>query len=212
MKVFASLCLFLLWAVPLAAQQVPVLTELEQVQEKLWFLQRDISSLQEAFDADQAQLDQLASEIRQVEERFEQRLTEFAAANTDQAQLMAQVEATVNDLGEALTTLTAEVQAQNTSLLDQAQQIAAFEAALASLQSEIAAGSMVAGEDLTELRTEVAAVRGHLGENRTRLSALEQDLASQFKKLTYYGAGAVLGLVILLAICVAVMKSREAPI
>lgn len=212
MKVFASLCLFLLWAGPLAAQQVPVLTELEQVQEKLWFLQRDISSLQEAVEAEQAQLDQFASEIRQGEERFEQRFSALAAANTDQAQTTAQLEAIVDDLGEALTTLTAEVQAQNASLLDQAQQIAAFEKALASLQGEMAAGSTVADEDLTELRTEVAAVRGHLGENRTKLSALEQDLDQQFKQLAYYGAGAVLGLVILLAICVAVMKSREAPI
>ena len=111
-----------------------------------------------------------------------------------------------------MTTLAAEVQAQNASLLDQAQQIAAFEKALASLQGEMAAGSTVADEDLTELRTEVAAVRGHLGENRTKLSALEQDLDQQFKQLAYYGAGAVLGLVILLAICVAIMKSREAPI
>jgi len=212
LKALYPLLLFLLWAVPLSAQQVPVLTELEQIQEKLWFLQRDVSTLQDAFKEDQQQLAQLAAELRQGDSRAEKQLTELAEANTAQRQASGQGEAALDKLAESLTTLTAEVQQQNAALLEQAEHIAVLEESLAKLQTEIGAGSTVADEELVELRTEVAAVRGHLGEIRTRVSELEQELGNQVERLALYGAGAALGLVILMAIGFAVLKSRESPI
>jgi len=212
LKALYVLLLFLLWAVPLSAQQVPVLTELEQIQEKLWFLQRDVSSLQDASKEDQQQLAQLAAELRQADRQAEKRLTELAEANTAQRQAIGQVEAALDNLAESLTTLTAEVQQQNAALLDQAERIDVLEDSLQGLQSEMATGKTAAGQDLTELKTEVAAVRGHLGENRTRVGELEQELGNQVERLALYGAGAALGLVILMAIGFAVLKSRESPI
>ena len=212
MKALYTLLLFLLWAAPLSAQQVPVLTELEQIQEKIWFLQRDVSTLQDAFREDQQQLMQLADELRQEDRQAEKQLTELTEANTAQRQAIAEVEAALDNLAESLTTLTAEVQQQNAALLDHAERIDVLEDSLQGLQGEMATGKTAAGQDLTELKTEVAAVRGHLGENRTRVSELEQELGNQVKRLTLYGVGVALALVFLMAIGFAVLKSRESPI
>lgn len=212
MKSLCVLLLVSLYAVPLPAQQVPVLTELEQVQEKLWYLQRDIAALQDALETERKQRAQLAADLQQAEERRVNRFDETTATLAEQRQTISQVETTVEEMGEALATLTSEMQQQNATFLEQAQRLEILQEALDSLRAEISDEKTVAGEGLTELQTEVAAVRGHLGENRTRLSQLEQDMKERFERLIYYGGGAALGLVILMAIGFAVLKSRESPI
>ena len=50
MKILSLLFFTLFWITPLHAETVSVLTELEQVQEKLWYLQSSVAKHQSALE------------------------------------------------------------------------------------------------------------------------------------------------------------------
>lgn len=242
LKTFYLLLAILLCTTSLHAEKVSILTEIEMLQEKLWYLQRDIGANKAALEEQQKHLKGLASDIskerQQMNKRLaalsqaaagqqeltdrlnalrqaaadqhelSERLTTLSQAASDQQERTGLVENGLVKLGEALSSLTAEIRQQNMVFTEQGDKLSALEQAMAALRTELAARQSGAGQELVDLRAQLDEARAQLLETRSRLDALGQDVGSQLKQFGYWGAGAALILCIVLTFAVALRKER----
>jgi chromosome segregation ATPase len=208
------------------AEKVSVLTELEMLQEKLWYLQRDVGANKAALAEQQKQLKGLAAGLGKERQQLNERLTSLDQAKAEQQALNARidtlsksnaqqqerlnlVESGLVKLGEALTSLTAEVKQQGEPLAEQSARLGALGKRMETLQGELNAQQSGAGLGLGELRGQLDEARAQIIETRSRIDALEQNVGGQIKQLGYWGAGAALVLCILLTFVIALRKDNR---
>ncbi|MGK2945009.1 MAG: hypothetical protein ACSLFC_09775 [Desulfuromonadales bacterium] len=211
MKTLYLLIVILFCSMPLHAENVSILTELEQLQEKLWYLQRDLKENKASHEKQQKQLDSLVSAIGKESLQFQERL---AASSQETANLQEMTRLLENDLvrlGEALIALTEEVRKQNSVYSDQAGRIEALEESMAMLLGERAAQKADTGQELSALRTQLAETRTQMDKARSQVDALELDVVGQIKQLGYWGAGVALVFFIALTFVIILCKNRERP-
>jgi predicted nucleic acid-binding Zn-ribbon protein len=209
-KALYLLLVILFCSTPLYAEKVSVLTEIEMIQEKLWYLNRDIGASKASLEEQQKQLKLIASGITKERLELNQRLAALNQAATDLREGRKQRENDLEKFGEALNGLATEAIQQNQALLDQAGKIGALEESLSALRDELTAQQTDTGQALTDLRSQVAEAREQMVETRSQLDTLGQDMGGRVEQIGYWAAGAALFLALILTIVMALRK-RDKP-
>ncbi len=209
MKTLYMVFFILFCSTTLYAGTGSVLTEIEQIQEKIWYLQRDVGEHKASLAEQQKQLVLLASDIARERLELNGQLTALTQANAGQEEAMMQMENDLATLSEALIALTAEVGQYNSALQDQAGKISTLEGALKLLQNELMAQRNDTGPVLTDLRAQLAEARTQTTEIRSQLDTLGQDVGGQVEQIGYLGAGAFLVLSMVLIIGYLARKGKE---
>ncbi|NOR49844.1 MAG: hypothetical protein GQ530_02265, partial [Desulfuromonadales bacterium] len=156
MKALYLLLVILFCSTPLYAEKVSILTEIEMIQEKLWYLNRDMGASKASLEEQQKQLKLIASGIDKERLELNQRLAALNQAATDQREGRKQRENDLEQLGEALNGLATEAIQQNQTLLDQAGQISALEESFNALRDKLTAQQTDTGQALTDMRSQIA--------------------------------------------------------
>lgn len=202
MKTLQIFFFILLCATPLRADQALVLTEIEQIQEKIWKLQRTVAAQKNSIEEHQKQLGLIAAEADNAQLELSDRLTSLAQSTSSQKDVTSQLEIEIGNLSQALATLTNEVRQNDSALQEQAQRIGAVEGSLQGLRTEFAAQQ-------ASTQQELAATRGQLSETRAQFDAMGQDVGGRIEQIGLWGAGAALILAIVLTIAIVGRKSKS---
>jgi chromosome segregation ATPase len=188
----------------LHAESLSTQTELELVQEKLLHLNRETAAYKAEYKASleeqQKQLGLLASSVDKRQLELNKHLTALAQADTNQRERARQMEKAVGKLGDLLTALTTEVTQQNGLLLDQAEKIDALEGSLNAIRADLVTQETNTEQAFIDLRTRFAEDQAQMVEARLQMDMLAQDEGNQRKQIGYWGAAALLILVITLNI------------
>jgi chromosome segregation ATPase len=207
LKALYLLIIILLCSTSLHAEQVSILTELEQIQEKLWHLNRETGACKVSLEEQQKQLGTLASDVAGEQLEFNERLNVLSQATTVQQEKSEQMESSLQQLGESLAALAAESKQQNGFLLDQAGMIDDIEESLNALRAELVAQQTDTGQVLADLRSQYAQDRAEITETRLQLETLGQNVGGRVEQIGYLGAGAALILAVALIIVVVLRKN-----
>jgi septal ring factor EnvC (AmiA/AmiB activator) len=199
-KFFLSLLSTLLLVSPIYAEQALILTELEQVQEKIWYLQRDVAAQKTSIEKQLEEIKQKTLETNLQQVGTEQRLDALADLLNSQHDRSKQIETNLQSLKEAVTALVNEFNQQNTAQLQQAQKSGTQEGLLQALREEVASNQKDTAATLAETRQQLA-------ETRAQLAALQQQEGNNFDRMGLYLGGAALALAILLAVGFAFLNS-----
>ncbi|MCK4509354.1 MAG: hypothetical protein KAU27_12465 [Desulfuromonadales bacterium] len=193
MKALQILLVILLCTTPLYAGQALVLTEIEGIQEKIWYLQRDLTAQKSSLEKYQKQLKLLVSKTDKHQLDQNERLTALIQSTTNQKNETRQTESDLNNLTEALTTLSEEVKQQNRTMLEQTGKIDRLEGSLQALRAEFAAQQASSDQAITETNQALA-------ETRSQLDTLNQNTGSRIEQISLWGGGAALLLAIVVTI------------
>jgi chromosome segregation ATPase len=216
-KALYLLLVILFCSTPLYAEKVSILTEIEMIQEKLWYLNRDMGASKASLEEQQKQLKLIASGIDKERLELNQRLAALNQTATNQREGRKQRENDLEQLGEALNGLATEAIQQNQALLDQAGKISALEESFNALRDKLTAQQTDTGQALTDLRSQVAEAREQMVETRSQLDTLGsqldtmgQDMGGRVEQIGYWAAGAALFLALTLTI-VMTLRKRDKP-
>ena len=203
MKTLLSLLVALLFAAPLSAEQALILTEIEQIQEKIWYLQRDLAAQKSTIEKQQQAFSRLAAKTDKQQRDLETHSATTAETLASQQETLAsqqeslqRLDATVQSLKESVTTLVNEFNQQNSAQRQQAEKAGAQEGLIRAMREEFAANRKQTEQALAETQKQLA-------ETRAELAALQTDESGQFNQLILWGGGIALGLSILLTIVLA---------
>lgn len=194
MKTLQILLVMLFCTTPLYADQAHLLTEVEQIQEKIWYQQRDITAHKTSLAEYQKQLKLLAAKIEKGQSEFSERLTGMAQVTLDQQDKAQQVENSLQELSEALSILSGKIELQNRAMQEQEQKLASVEASIPGLREELAA--IKSGSELA------------LAKTNSRINALSQDTNVRVEQIILWGGAAALLLAIVLTISLAFRKNH----
>jgi chromosome segregation ATPase len=153
-----------------------------------------------SLEEQQKQLGLLASSVDKRQLELNKHLTALAQADTNQRERARQMEKAVGKLGDLLTALTTEVTQQNGLLLDQAEKIDALEGSLNAIRADLVTQETNTEQAFIDLRTRFAEDQAQMVEARLQMDMLAQDEGNQRKQIGYWGAAALLILVITLNI------------
>ena len=201
LKTLQILFIILLCATPLFADQALLLTEIEQIQEKIWHLQRDIAGQKSSVTEYQKQLKSLAVKADDGHLELDERLTRLAQSISSQQEKTNLIETDLKNLNEALATLTNEVRQQNSAIPDQTKRITILEGSLRTLQTKLASQQTSTEHALTETRKQ-------LMETRAQVDMLGQDVGGRIEKIGLWGAGAAVILIVVLIIVIVGRKDK----
>ncbi|MEJ2518730.1 MAG: hypothetical protein P8Y91_00045 [Desulfuromonadales bacterium] len=112
MKPFVLLLTALMLPALSFAQQALVLTEIEQIQEKVWYLQRDLAAQQKVLDKQQGVLTQLADKVAGIENSDTTQVTALQEMLTDQGQSLQGLESALQSFEKTLSTLQEDLRQQ----------------------------------------------------------------------------------------------------
>ena len=181
---------------PLYADQALVLTEIEQIQEKIWYLQRDLAAQKSAIEKQQEQYTRHSAGTNKRQLDVETQLTAVTQEVARQQEKLQGIEDSLQSLKETVTALDGEVNQQNRAQLQQAEKSGTQEGLLRTMREELAANRRLTEQALAETQKQLA-------ETRTELAALKTNASGQFNQLILWGGGIALGLSILLTIILA---------
>ena len=201
MRTLSVLLIILLWATAIHAE-VSVLTELEQIQEKVWYLQRDMTVLQSSVEAQQKALTQAVADNQKQQKNLDVQLTGLNKELTLQREKITQVNGVLEKFGAALKALANRSGQSNSALSDQLGKLDRLQSAVGALQAEMAAQQSGRGQDLGELHTQLTTTRSEMVQ-------MQEEMSNQKKQLLYWGGGVVALCVLVLVVGFAVLKSRE---
>jgi len=196
LKTLLSLLVALLFAAPLSAEQALILTEIEQIQEKIWYLQRDLAAQKSTIEKQQQAFSRLAAKTDKQQSDLETHSATTAESLASQQESLQRLDATVQSLKESVTTLVNEFNQQNSAQRQQAEKAGAQEGLIRAMREEFAANRKQTEQALAETQKQLA-------ETRAELAALQTDESGQFNQLILWGGGIALGLSILLTIVLA---------
>ena len=196
MKTLLSLLVALLFAAPLSAEQALILTEIEQIQEKIWYLQRDLAAQKSAIEKQRQEFSRLAAKTDKQQRDMETHSTAMAQTLASQQEALQKLDATVQSLKESVTALVNEFNQQNRAQLQQAEKSGTQEGLLRAMREEFASNRKQTEQTLAETQKQLA-------ETRAELAALQTNESGQFNQLILWCGGIALGLSILLTIILA---------
>ena len=202
MKTLVSLLVILLFAAPLCAEQALILTEIEQIQEKIWYLQRDLAAQKSAIEKQRQEFSRLAAKTDKQQRDMETHSTAMAQTLASQQEALQKLDATVQSLKESVTALVNEFNQQNRAQLQQAEKSGTQEGLLRAMREEFASNRKQTEQALAETQKQLA-------ETRAELAALQTNESGQFNQLLLWGGGIALGLSILLTIVLAFRSGRS---
>lgn len=202
MKALQICILLLLFAAPLYAEQALVLTEIERIQEKIWYLQKDLVEQKTFLKEQQKQLQQLSEKTKATQADINERLTkQFTSVEI----LTSGINRTLAELApipEALATLTDQFVIQDSTILEQSDKIDTLEAQLQKMQAEFSSAQEQTAKTLTETRMQ-------LDETRLQIDSLGQDVGGRVEQISLWGMVAALILAIMLTFIIVSRKDKK---
>ena len=202
LKTLLSLLVFMICAIPLYADQALVLTEIEQIQEKIWYLQRDLAAQKSAIEKQQEQFTSRTAGTDKRQLDVDTKLTAVTQEVARQQEKLKGLEDHLQSLQEAVTALVGEFNQQNRAQLQQAEKSGTQEGLLRAMREELASSRRLTEQALAETQKQLA-------ETRTELAALKTNASGQFNQLILWGGGIALGLSILLTLVLAFRSGRS---
>lgn len=202
MKLFNALLAALLFAAPVYADQALVLTEIEQIQEKIWYLQRDLAAQKTAMEKQRQDLVRRADEIDKRQLEREARMAGMAQTVARQQESLQALDSSVQSLKETVNNLANEFDQQTRTQLQQAEKSGTQEGLLRAMRDESTASRKQNEQALAEMREQLA-------ETRAALAALKTNQGESYDRLILYGGGAALALMVLLTIGLAFRGGRS---
>jgi len=202
LKALQICILLLLFAAPLYAEQALVLTEIERIQEKIWYLQKDLVEQKTFLKEQQKQLQQLSEKTKATQADINERLTkQFTSVEI----LTSGINRTLAELApipEALATLTDQFVIQDSTILEQSDKIDTLEAQLQKMQAEFSSAQEQTAKTLTETRMQ-------LDETRLQIDSLGQDVGGRVEQISLWGMVAALILAIMLTFIIVSRKDKK---
>ncbi len=201
LKTLQILLAIMLCTTPLYAEQALILTEIEGIQEKVWYLQRDITAQKGSVEKTQKQLKLLVSRTDKHQLNQNKQLTALVQVTTKQQNETIQIESDLKSLIEALSAQRKEVKQQNLTILDQAGKVGTLEGSRQALRAEFAAQQASANQAHAEIHQQLIEIR-------SQLDTLSQNTGTRIEQISLWGGGAALVLAIVLTI---ILASRKSP-
>ncbi len=190
----------LLIATPVYAEQALVLSEIERIQEKIWYLQKDLAAQNTSIKKHQAQLERLTSKTNEGHLSLNERLATLEEFVDNQQEVVSQTGEKLETLTETLVSLGNSIEERQENINSQTERIETLNSSIRSLQDNFSKDKKATEQTLAEIRSE-------LDETRSQLKTMGQDVGSQVEQLSVWGAGIFLALAILLTIGFALRKS-----
>ena len=202
MKALQLFFLLLLFAAPLYAEQALVLTEIERIQEKIWYLQKDIVEQKTSLKDQQKQLKFLVKKTEasqtDINEKFASQLQVVEAQTERIKQALAELEPITKSIGS----LTDQFILQNNTIVEQSGKISALQGQLQKMQAEFSSVEEKTSKALAETQAQV-------DETRSRIDALGQDVGGQVEQISMWGMGAALILAVMLTFIIVSRKDKK---
>lgn len=193
LKTLQIIFFILLCATPLHAGQALVLTEIEQLQEKIWHLQRAVATQNTSIKEQQKQLELFISKADGGQLALDEKVTVLSQSMSNQQDKTKQIEVDFQKLNESLTTLTNEAGQRSSSTLEQTDKTIALERSLQSLRAEFTAKQTSTEQELVETRKQLVEIR-------SQLDSLGQDVGGRIEEISLWGAGAALAVALIMVI------------
>jgi len=202
LKALQLFFLLLLFAAPLYAEQALVLTEIERLQEKIWYLQKDIVEQKTSLKDQQKQLKFLVKKTEasqtDINEKFASQLQVVEAQTERIKQALAELEPITKSIGS----LTDQFILQNNTIVEQSGKISALQGQLQKMQAEFSSVQEKTSKALAETQAQV-------DETRSRIDALGQDVGGQVEQISMWGMGAALILAVMLTFIIVSRKDKK---
>jgi uncharacterized coiled-coil protein SlyX len=202
LKALQLFFLLLLFAAPLHAEQALVLTEIERIQEKIWYLQKDIVEQKTSLKDQQKQLKFLVKKTEasqtDINEKFASQLQVVEAQTERIKQALAELEPITKSIGS----LTDQFILQNNTIVEQSGKISALQGQLQKMQAEFSSVEEKTSKALAETQAQV-------DETRSRIDALGQDVGGQVEQISMWGMGAALILAVMLTFIIVSRKDKK---
>ena len=202
MKALQLFFLLLLFAAPLYAEQALVLTEIERLQEKIWYLQKDIVEQKTSLKDQQKQLKFLVKKTEasqtDINEKFASQLQVVEAQTERIKQALAELEPITKSIGS----LTDQFILQNNTIVEQSGKISALQGQFQKMQAEFSSVQEKTSKALAETQAQV-------DETRSRIDALGQDVGGQVEQISMWGMGAALILAVMLTFIIVSRKDKK---
>ena len=202
MKALQLFFLLLLFAAPLYAEQALVLTEIERIQEKIWYLQKDIVEQKTSLKDQQKQLKFLVKKTEasqtDINEKFASQLQVVEAQTERIKQALAELEPITKSIGS----LADQFILQNNTIVEQSGKISALQGQLQKMQAEFSSVEEKTSKALAETQAQV-------DETRSRIDALGQDVGGQVEQISMWGMGAALILAVMLTFIIVSRKDKK---
>jgi len=202
LKALQLFFLLLLFAAPLYAEQALVLTEIERIQEKIWYLQKDIVEQKTSLKDQQKQLKFLVKKTEasqtDINEKFASQLQVVEAQTERIKQALAELEPITKSIGS----LTDQFILQNNTIVEQSGKISALQGQLQKMQAEFSSVEEKTSKALAETQAQV-------DETRSRIDALGQDVGGQVEQISMWGMGAALILAVMLTFIIVSRKDKK---
>lgn len=202
MRIVYFLLFLLLCAPPLYAEQALVLTEIEQLQEKIWFLQRDLAAAKTSIKTQQEGLGKLQSATTETSAQLTKRLVMVEESTLRLQDSLQQFESQLSQLNESHFELSENLGQKDNTILDMAGKAGALDGSIQALRKELASQQDRHEKALLELRNQ-------LSETRTQLTALQHNGFRIPGQLSLWIGGAVLGLAVLLTVILSLRGSSR---
>jgi uncharacterized coiled-coil protein SlyX len=202
LKALQLFFLLLLFAAPLHAEQALVLTEIERIQEKIWYLQKDIVEQKTSLKDQQKQLKFLVKKTEasqtDINEKFASQLQVVEAQTERIKQALAELEPITKSIGS----LADQFILQNNTIVEQSGKISALQGQLQKMQAEFSSVEEKTSKALAETQAQV-------DETRSRIDALGQDVGGQVEQISMWGMGAALILAVMLTFIIVSRKDKK---
>jgi len=202
MRYLYLLTILLLSSSPLYAEQALVLTEIEQIQEKIWYLQRDLASQKDALEKQKGQLTILANQSQAGANDLSGRLATLSQSLTSITEGSTEAEEKLRIISESLVVLTEKVDQKDQTMLEMTGKIGTLEGSLTQLRAELNAQQARHDQALAEIRDQ-------LSQTRSRLDTLTESKKGLDNQTILWAGAAVLAAAILLTAVIAFKGGRR---
>lgn len=199
MKALQILIIIMFCATTLYAEQALLLTEVEKIQENIWYLQKDLAAQKASLKEQQQQVKSIVAKNNTQLRTLDNNFTALSASLVAQQEKTSQLESQLTALSEAVASLTDHFDSQNSSAKEQTGEIETLRRTLQTLQAEFTQKQTTSEQALAETREQ-------LSETRTQLESLEQEVGGSVEKLGLWGAGTALLLAVIVAITLVLRK------
>jgi len=202
LKTLQLFFLLLLFAAPLYAEQALVLTEIERIQEKIWYLQKDMVEQKTSLKEQQKKLKLLVNKTEtsqtDMNEKFASQLQEVEIQTERIKLALAELE----PIAESIGSLTDQFILQNDTIVEQSGKISSLQSQLQKMQAEFSSVQEKTTKALAETQAQA-------DETRSKIDALGQDVGGQVEQISMWGMGAALILAVMLTFIIVSRKDKK---
>jgi len=202
LKALQLFILLLLFAAPLYAEQALVLTEIERIQEKIWYMQKDLVEQKGSLKKQQKQLEIFDNQAEASQTSLKEQLASQLQVVETQAESINLALSELKPIEESLGSLTDQFVIQSNTIVKQSNRISDLEDQLKKMQTELSSSQEKIAKALAETRAQV-------DETRSKIDALGQDVGGRVEQISLWGMGAALILAVMLTFIIVSRKDKK---